>query len=56
MHQNFEVVAGLNYRFTRNLHACVFSTHNTGIMTTSNDFTTEVIIFQQAQWKVSEWD
>ena len=23
MYQNFEVMAGLNYRFIRNLHACV---------------------------------
>ena len=40
MHQDFEVTAGLNYRFTENLHVLVFSTYKTGIMTTLNDFTT----------------
>ena len=40
MHQNFEVMAGLNNRFIRDLFAHVFSTYKTRIMTTSNDFTT----------------
>ena len=40
MHQNFGVIGGFNYRFTRNLHVRVFSTYKTGIMTTPNDFTT----------------
>ena len=40
MHQNFKVITGLNYRFTGNLHVHVFSTYETGIMTTSKDFTT----------------
>ena len=40
VHQNFEVITGLNYRFTGNLHVHVFSTYETGIMTTSKDFTT----------------
>ena len=35
-----KVMAGLNYKFIRNLHLCVFSTFRTGIMTTLNDFTT----------------
>ena len=39
VNQNFEVMAGLNNRFIRNLHACVFSAYKTGIMTTSNKFT-----------------
>ena len=39
MHQNFEAMTGLNYRFIRNLYACVFSTYKTGIITTLNDFT-----------------
>ena len=40
MHQNLEVITGLNYRCTGNLHVHVFSTYETGIMTTSKDFTT----------------
>ena len=40
MHQNFKVITGLNYRFTGNLHVHVFSIYETGIMTTSKDFTT----------------
>ena len=39
-HQNFKVITGLNYRFTGNLHVHVFSLCETGIMTTSKDFTT----------------
>ena len=39
MHQNFEVIAGLNYRFRGNLLVHVFSTHKTAIKTTSNDVT-----------------
>ena len=34
MHQNFEVITGLNYRFVGNLNVRVFSTYETGIMTT----------------------
>ena len=37
IHQNFKVIAGLNYRFRGNLHVHVFSTYKTGIMTTLND-------------------
>ena len=33
-------MAGLNYRFIGNLHACVFLTYKTEIMSTSNDFIT----------------
>ena len=40
VHQNFEMMIGLSYRFIRNLYVSVFSTYKTGIMTTSNDFTT----------------
>ena len=40
MHQNFEVIAGLNYRFIGSLHVSMFSMYKTGIMTTLNDFTT----------------
>ena len=40
MHQNFEVITGLTYRFIGNLRVHVFSTFKTGIMTTSKDFTT----------------
>ena len=40
MHQNFEVLTGLNYSFTGNLHVHVFSTYESGIMTTTKDFTT----------------
>ena len=36
---NFEVIASLNYSFIGNLRVQVFSTYNTEIMTTSNDFT-----------------
>ena len=38
MHQNFEVILGLNYRFIGNLHMHVFSTYETTIMTISKDF------------------
>ena len=38
--QNFKVITGLNYRFTGNLHVHVFSLYETGIMTSSKDFTT----------------
>ena len=33
-------MAGVNYRFVGNLHACVFLTYKTEIMSTSNDFIT----------------
>ena len=38
MHQNFEVIAGLNYRFIGNQRVHVFSTCKTEIMTNTNDF------------------
>ena len=37
--QNFEVITGLNYRFTGNLHVHFFSTYETRIMTTQKDLT-----------------
>ena len=43
MHQNFKAIAGLNYRFIGYLYVRVFSTYKTGIMTTSNDFTIQVL-------------
>ena len=39
MNQNFKLITGLNYRFIGNLHVHVFPSE-TGIMTTSTDFTT----------------
>ena len=39
VHQNFEVIAVLNYRFRRNLHVHGFSAYKTAIMALSNDFT-----------------
>ena len=43
MHQNFKAIAGLNYRFIGYLYVRLFSTYKTGIMTTSNDFTIQVL-------------
>ena len=43
VHQNFKAIAGLNYRFIGYLYVRVFSTYKTGIMTTSNDFTIQVL-------------
>ena len=43
MHHNFKAIAGLNYRFIGYLYVRVFSTYKTGIMTTSNDFTIQVL-------------
>ena len=40
VHQNFEVIAGLNYRFIGNQRVHVFSTCKTEIMTNTNDFNT----------------
>ena len=40
MHENFEVITGLNNRFIGNLHVHVFLTYETRIITTSKDFTT----------------
>ena len=39
MHENFEVITGLNDRFIGNLHVHVFLTYETRIITTSKDFT-----------------
>ena len=44
VHQNFEIMIGLSYRFIRNLYVRVFWAYKTGIMTTSNDFTTYLLV------------